>query len=62
MGVKAKKEMRPMQPGDVKSTFADIRRLKNWVNYNPKTSLNSGILKFSAWYLDYFNSSYYQEK
>ena len=62
LGVKAKKEMRPMQPGDVKSTFADIRRLKNWVNYNPKTSLNSGILKFSAWYLDYFNSSYYQEK
>ena len=58
--VKAIKKMKPMQPGDVKSTFADIDRLKDWVNFIPKTSLNEGISKFATWYKEYFNSSYYQ--
>ena len=43
LGVKALKKMRPMQPGDIQSTFADIKRFKNWVNFSPKTSLDSGI-------------------
>ena len=60
LGVRAIKKMKPMQPGDVKSTFADIDRLKDWVNFNPKTSLNEGISKFASWYKEYFNSSYYQ--
>ena len=60
LGVKAIKKMRPIQPGDIKETFADINRLKNWVNFSPKTSLNEGITKFASWYKDYFNSSYYQ--
>ena len=60
LGVNAIKEMRPMQPGDVKSTFADINKLKDWVNFSPKTSLNSGILKFASWFKEYFNSAYYQ--
>ena len=50
-----------MQPGDIKTTFADINSFKNWVDFSPKTSLNSGILKFALWYKEYFNSSYYQE-
>ncbi len=60
LGVTAIKKMRPMQPGDVKSTFADIKKLKDWVNFSPKTSLNSGILKFALWFKEYFNSDYYQ--
>ena len=60
LGVKAIKKMKPMQPGDVKSTFADINRLKKWINFSPKTSLNSGILKFALWYKEYFNSTYYR--
>ena len=60
LGVKALKEMRPMQPGDIQSTFADINRFKNWVNFSPKTSLDSGIMKFASWYKEYFNSSYYR--
>ena len=60
LGVKALKEMRPMQPGDIQSTFADIKRFKNWVNFSPKTSLDSGIMKFASWYKEYFNSSYYR--
>ena len=60
LGVKAIKKMKPMQPGDVKSTLADIDRLKDWVNFIPKTSLNEGIPKFASWYKEYFNSSYYE--
>ncbi len=60
LGVRAIKQMKPMQPGDVKSTFADINKLKDWVNFSPKTSLNSGILKFALWFKEYFNSDYYQ--
>ena len=60
LGVKALKKMRPMQPGDIQSTFADIKRFENWVNFSPKTSLDSGIMKFASWYKEYFNSSYYR--
>ncbi len=60
LGVKAIKKMRSMQPGDVKETLADINKLKNWVNFSPNTSFNSGILKFALWYKEYFNSNYYQ--
>ena len=62
LGVKALKIMKPMQPGDVQETFADINSLKDWVNYHPKTLLDSGILKFAEWYKEYFNSSYYQKR
>ena len=60
LGVKEIKIMRPMQPGDVKSTFADVNKLKDWVNFSPKISFNSGILKFALWFKEYFNSDYYQ--
>ena len=62
LGVKAIKEMKPMQPGDVKATFADISRLKKWVNFSPRTSSSEGIFKFASWYKEYFNSAYYQRK
>ena len=62
LGVKAIKIMKPMQPGDVQETFADINCLKDWVNYSPKTLLDSGILKFAKWYKEYFNSFYYQRR
>ena len=60
LGVKAVKKMKPMQPGDIQTTFADINRLENWASFSPKVSLHSGILKFALWYKEYFNSSYYQ--
>tara|TARA_B100000886_G_scaffold305661_1_gene237555 strand:+ start:54636 stop:55691 length:1056 start_codon:yes stop_codon:yes gene_type:complete len=62
LGVKAIKEMKPMQPGDVKATCADINRLKEWVNFNPRTSLTEGIYKFASWYKEYFKSDYYRIK
>ena len=51
--------MKPMQQGDVKSTFADINKLQKWIEYNPKTSFDEGIHIFANWYKDYFQSSYY---
>ena len=59
-GVKTVKNMKEMQPGDIQSTFADIDLLKSWINYEPKTSLEKGILKFSKWYKEYFDSDYYK--
>ena len=59
LGVKAIKIMKPMQPGDVKATYADVSRLKKWINFSPKTSSTEGILKFALWYKEYFNSLYY---
>lgn len=55
LGKKAKKNLLPMQPGDVPATYADIEDLKRDVGFEPKTTLEEGIPKFIAWYKDYFN-------
>ena len=59
-GVKAIKNMKEMQPGDIQSTFADINLLKSWINYKPKISLEKGILNFAIWFKEYFDSDYYR--
>ena len=51
---KAIVDFKPMQIGDVKSTFADIQDLSKAVGFEPKTSIHEGILKFIEWYLDYY--------
>ncbi len=50
IGTKANMEMLPMQPGDVKETFADIEAIKRDHNFEPTTSLEEGISIFSAWF------------
>jgi UDP-glucuronate 4-epimerase len=50
LGVKAVLDFQPMQPGDVDATHADIRRLKEWVDYCPGTSLEAGLESFARWY------------
>jgi UDP-glucuronate 4-epimerase len=52
LGMKAVKEMAPMQPGDVMETFADIDDLVRDVGFAPKTSIEDGIRLFVAWYRD----------
>ena len=52
---KAIRNLAPMQPGDVKQTFADIEKSKDMLNYNPKTDIEVGIHSFIDWYLDYVN-------
>lgn len=50
IGKKAKLKKLPMQPGDVKRTFADISKSKKILGYNPKTNFEEGIKKFIEWY------------
>ena len=54
LGTKAIKKFHNMQPGDVHTTYADNMKLKEWVGYEPNTSLDEGIKKFLEWYLNYF--------
>ena len=59
LGLKAIKKMQPMQPGDVKSTFADVSFLNKWINYEPAISFEEGIYHFANWFKGYFESDYY---
>lgn len=51
---KAKIEFLPMQPGDVKETYADITDLQNDVGFSPTTPLEIGLSQFVDWYLKYY--------
>ncbi len=53
LGVEAKKEMLPMQPGDVKINFADIEKARRDLGFEPKTSIEDGIKKFVEWFREY---------
>ena len=50
LGVEAVKQMRPMQPGDVTATHADISKLASLTGYAPKTMIEDGLPRFVAWY------------
>ena len=50
LGKKAIIERKPMQPGDVPLTFADISKAKELLNYNPTTKIEDGIPKFVEWF------------
>ena len=53
LGKKATIDFKPMQPGDVKESFADIEYSKNKLGFSPSTSIKSGIPKFIDWYKQY---------
>lgn len=48
---KAKINLMPMQPGDVTSTYADIKATQRDFGFSPKTSLSEGIDLFANWYV-----------
>lgn len=50
LGKKAIINRMDMQKGDVNKTIADINKARKLLNYNPKTSFESGIQKFIEWY------------
>ncbi len=54
LGVKAKLEMMPMQPGDVPSTMADVSALEAAVGFRPKTTIDEGIARFVEWYRSFY--------
>ncbi len=53
IGKTAKKKLMPMQPGDVPSTVADIRRLRK-LGWKPTTRIEKGIKNFIEWYKCYY--------
>jgi UDP-glucuronate 4-epimerase len=48
-----KKIYKPMQPGDVPATFADVSDLSKAVGFAPNTPIEEGIARFVAWYREY---------
>jgi len=53
-GSEAKLEMKPMQPGDVKATYADTSALRAAVGFAPSTPLDTGLARFAEWYKRYY--------
>jgi UDP-glucuronate 4-epimerase len=54
LGHKAQLEMKAMQPGDVKATYADTRALAAAVGFAPSTPLESGLARFAEWFRSYY--------
>ena len=54
LGVTAKKNFLPMQPGDVPATSADTSELGKWVGFQPDTKITVGVQKFADWYLGHY--------
>jgi len=54
LGLKAEKNLLPMQPGDVPATYADVDDLVRDIGYRPQTSIEDGIAAFVRWYREYY--------
>ena len=50
----AHKELVPMQPGDVPTTYADAEALERDFGFTPKITLREGLRKFAEWYKEYY--------
>lgn len=53
LGKEARLEMKPMQPGDVKATYADTTALQKAVGFAPSTPLDVGLARFAEWFKAY---------
>jgi UDP-glucuronate 4-epimerase len=56
LGKKAEIDFQPMQPGDVRQSFADIDAISRDLGYAPTTSIDVGIPNFIRWYREYHAS------
>jgi UDP-glucuronate 4-epimerase len=54
LGMKARLDLKPMQPGDVPATCADISELDAAVGFRPDTPIETGIARFIDWYRDFY--------
>ena len=55
IGIKAVKNLMPMQAGDVPATWADTSLLESLTGYKPSTNLSTGVQNFVDWYREYYN-------
>jgi UDP-glucuronate 4-epimerase len=54
LGIKANKNLLPLQEGDVPETYADVQALMDAVDFKPNTSIKQGISNFIDWYKAYY--------
>jgi UDP-glucuronate 4-epimerase len=54
LGIEAKKNIMPIQPGDVPITYADVSDLTADVGFKPDTSIEVGVQRFVEWYRAYY--------
>ncbi len=57
LGQEARLEMKPMQPGDVKATYADTTALRKAVGFAPSTPLDVGLARFAEWFKAYYSAT-----
>ena len=50
LGLSAKIDRQPLQPGDVPQTFADITKARQILGYDPQTQIETGIKQFVEWF------------
>ena len=62
IGIEAKKNFLPMQPGDVYATFADTEALERDIGFKPSTPLKDGLTKFVDWYTEYYGVGHNSRK
>jgi len=53
LGKTAKKELLPLQPGDVADTYADMDDLEEQFDYKPSIGIKQGVENFALWYMEY---------
>lgn len=56
LGKEAKKDLLPLQAGDVENTFSSVEDLISDMGFSPSTPLIKGVNSFVEWYLKYYNS------
>jgi UDP-glucuronate 4-epimerase len=56
VGRKAIIEYKPMQPGDMVETYADIEASRQDFGFSPRTDIREGMARFVAWFKDYYRS------
>lgn len=56
LGTKAKKQLLPIQPGDVLATWADVEDLSKAIGYKPVVSIKNGIANYVKWYKQYYEN------
>ncbi|MDD1139352.1 NAD-dependent epimerase/dehydratase family protein [Pseudomonas sp. TNT2022 ID233] len=54
LGIKARRNMLPMQAGDVIKTWADVSALAQWIGFSPQVEVEEGVAQFVNWYRQYY--------
>ncbi|WP_425930500.1 NAD-dependent epimerase/dehydratase family protein [Pseudomonas sp. NyZ201] len=54
LGLRARRNYLPLQPGDVLETWADVSSLARWIDFSPGISLEHGVGRFVGWYRDFY--------